>query len=264
MYFVFSVLPAPVPKRKATESAAEGSGGKTMKIKTEDGGYITVKSGKTDKGVVDLTSDHSNDTETMAEPETEHQSDTSGNKTVQSREPSTSKTVNNQQNLDEGVEKSSETGGESSGTSAEIENDTGTAVTNGLSETTEEKDNNTADKTDNKGDSKSEIKLEVKKEMVHTLSQTVPVVVKFASPEEIDLLNMGPLEQRNALLAKCRELDDTKQNLVSLQKNIWQLLKIIVPDFDYGEPENIEKIIMDFIRVNNEEEQPSSSSTSAD
>lgn len=108
---------------------------------------------------------------------------------------------------------------------------------------------------------------EEKKVFVHKAAQTVPTVVKFASPEEVDLLRLCPVEQKQALLEKSRELDDTKKELDDTQKtlkrlqdNIWQLLKIIVPDFDYGEPENIEKIILDFIRVNGDQiDKPSTS-----
>lgn len=106
-----------------------------------------------------------------------------------------------------------------------------------------------------------------KKVFVHKAAQTVPTVVKFASPEEVDLLKLCPVEQKQALLEKSRELDDTKKELgdtqktlKSLQGNIWQLLKIIVPDFDYGEPENIEKVILDFIRANGDQIDNSSSS----
>ncbi|XP_045196926.2 MORC family CW-type zinc finger protein 3-like [Mercenaria mercenaria] len=108
---------------------------------------------------------------------------------------------------------------------------------------------------------------EEKKVFVEKGAQTVPTVVKFASPEELDLLKLCPSEQRQVLLQKARELDETKKEfsetqktLKSLQDNIWQLLKIIVPDFDYGNPENIEKIILDFIRVNGEQNDSPSTS----
>lgn len=109
--------------------------------------------------------------------------------------------------------------------------------------------------------------IEEKKVFIHKGSQTVPTVVKFASPKEVDLLKLCPMEQKQVLLQKVRELDDTKKDLndtqttlKTLQDNIWHLLKIIVPDFDYGNPENIENIILDFIRVNGEEtETPSTS-----
>lgn len=104
----------------------------------------------------------------------------------------------------------------------------------------------------------------VKKEMVNSLVQTVPVVVKFASPEEVELQKLSQIEQRNLLLEKSRELDDTNRSLKSLQQNIWKLLKITVSDFDYGEPENIEKVILDFIRVNGDQEEPSSSSATSE
>ena len=56
------------------------------------------------------------------------------------------------------------------------------------------------------------------------------------------------------------ELDEARGNLTSMQENIFRLLKIIVPDYDYGQPENVEKVILEFIRVNEEESQESSGS----
>ncbi|XP_052243709.1 MORC family CW-type zinc finger protein 3-like isoform X8 [Dreissena polymorpha] len=97
---------------------------------------------------------------------------------------------------------------------------------------------------------KNEVKTEVKKAFADSCVQTVPTVVKFASPEEVDLLKLSAVEQTQALLEKARELDETKNNLTSLRNNICQLLKIIVSDFDYGEPENIEKVILEFIQAN--------------
>ncbi|KAH3729541.1 hypothetical protein DPMN_055512 [Dreissena polymorpha] len=104
---------------------------------------------------------------------------------------------------------------------------------------------------------KNEVKTEVKKEFADNFVQTVPTVVKFASPEEVDLLKLSAVEQKQALLEKARELDttkesldETKNNLTSLRNNICKLLKIIVSDFDYGEPENIEKVILEFIQAN--------------
>ena len=88
--------------------------------------------------------------------------------------------------------------------------------------------------------------------LAHRGSQTVPTVVKFASPDEVVLESLSQLEQKQMLLQKARELEENKRCLKSLQDNIWQLLKIIVPDFDYGNPDNIENIILDFIRVNGE------------
>ena len=123
------------------------------------------------------------------------------------------------------------------------------------------KDNTIVAKAKAEDETKAKDEKTVKKEMVDRLAQTVPVVVKYASPEEVELFNLSSIEQRNVLLEKSRDLDDVKKNMLSLQKNICQLLKIIVPDFDYGEPEDIEQVILDFIKVNDSEEEPTSSST---
>ena len=123
------------------------------------------------------------------------------------------------------------------------------------------KDNTIVAKAKAEDETKAKDEKTVKKEMVDRLAQTVPVVVKYASPEEVELFNLSSIEQRNVLLEKSRDLEDVKKNMLSLQKYICQLLKIVVPDFDYGEPEDIEQVILDFIKVNDSEEEPTSSST---
>ena len=91
-------------------------------------------------------------------------------------------------------------------------------------------------------------------------SQTVPVVMKLVSLEEAELLKLSAVEKNAMLLSNTRELEEAKGNLTSLQENIYRLLKIIVPDYDYGEPGNVEKVILEFIRVNEEESQEASGS----
>ncbi|KAK3594491.1 hypothetical protein CHS0354_030011 [Potamilus streckersoni] len=96
-------------------------------------------------------------------------------------------------------------------------------------------------------------------ELAHKTAQTVPVVIRLATRDEIDLEKLSPLEKRQHLVAKYREvcelqkkLEETNTRFKSLQGNICNLLKIIVPDFDYGQPDDIENVILDFIRVNGE------------
>ena len=150
---------------------------------------------------------------------------------------------------------------------------------------------NTQSKT-SKGELKTEVKTEKTVIKYNKGAQTVPTVVKFASPEEVDLLSLSPIEQKQMLLLKAREvdekdreldekereldqtkkslalislppvkkdqmlqgmareLDETKKSLTSIQANIWHLLKIIIPDFDYGNPQDIEAVILEFIRAN--------------
>ena len=98
-------------------------------------------------------------------------------------------------------------------------------------------------------------------------SQTVPVVMKLASLEETELLKLSAVEKNAMLLSKTRELEqakgnleETKRNLTNLQGNIFRLLKIIDPNCDYGEPENVEKFILQFIKFNEEKSQEASGS----
>ncbi|XP_053397345.1 sperm-associated antigen 1-like [Mercenaria mercenaria] len=85
-----------------------------------------------------------------------------------------------------------------------------------------------------------------KKVFQHKASQTVPTVVKFASPNEVELLKLCPTEQRQQLLVKTRELDE-------LRRSILTLMKILQPDYEYGPPENVDKVIKEFIKANNEQ-----------
>ena len=106
--------------------------------------------------------------------------------------------------------------------------------------------------TDEKGDSTTSLivpKVETKSKLI----QTVPTVVKYANTEEVELAGLSPLEHKDLLLSTRRELKETRDSLKSLQRNIHRLLQIIVSDFDYGSPDDIESIIIDFIRVNGEE-----------
>ena len=219
-------------------SKEEEAGVKVVKIKTEDGGTMPVKVVQNkDQSFIDLTLDEEDLNESNSEPV-----HVDGEKSVET-DPSCHKT-------------SSETN-PASGELTEM-NDV-------------KPDKEELDKKLEINQNKVETdKDEIKKEFVCKYSQTVPTIVKFASPEEVDLLKLSPVEQKETLLLKSRELDETKKSLTSLQdsmtslqENILKLLKIIVPDFDYGEPGNIEKIILDFIRVNEEQENNSEEQSTA-
>ena len=103
-------------------------------------------------------------------------------------------------------------------------------------------------------------KMKSAENTVNKGSQTVPVVMKLATLKESEILKLSQVEKNTMLVSKSRELEEAKNNLTSLQENIYRLLKIIVPDYDYGEPENVEKVILEFIRVNEEESQEASGS----
>ena len=138
-----------------------------------------------------------------------------------------------------------------------------TEATCEIKQTKTNRNNSATDQVDIKPD-KSALDKIIKESVNHTHrgSQTVPVVVKLASVEEAELLKLKPLEKNTMLLSKARELAEANENLKCLQENIYRLLKIIVPDYDYGEPEHVEKVILEFIRVNEEECQEQSQEAS--
>ncbi|KAL3883238.1 hypothetical protein ACJMK2_029521 [Sinanodonta woodiana] len=93
-------------------------------------------------------------------------------------------------------------------------------------------------------------------EFVHQTVQTVPVVIGLATQDDVDLLKLSPLEKSQHLVAQrkkvCelqKKLEDTNSRFKSLQVSICNLLKVIDPDFDCGQPDDIENVILDFIRV---------------
>ena len=135
-------------------------------------------------------------------------------------------------------------------------------ATGEIKQTQTNRNNSATDQVDIKPD-KSALDKIIKESVnqTHRGSQTVPVV-KLASVEEAELLKLKPLEKNIMLLSKARELAEANENLKSLQENIYRLLKIIVPDYDYGEPEHVEKVVLEFIRVNDEECQEQSQEAS--
>ncbi|KAK3594490.1 hypothetical protein CHS0354_030010 [Potamilus streckersoni] len=93
-------------------------------------------------------------------------------------------------------------------------------------------------------------------ELAHKTVQTVPVVIRSAAQDEVDLEKLSPLEKSHHLVAQRRKvcelqkkLEATNSRFKSLQGNICNLLKAIDPDFDCGQPDDIENVILDFIRV---------------
>ena len=82
--------------------------------------------------------------------------------------------------------------------------------------------------------------------------QTVPVDVRPACNDAVKQSSLRPLEQRQQLIGKCGELAECKQNLKSLQDDIYKLLRIIVPDVELGHSTDIQYIIGEMIRVNSE------------
>ena len=135
-------------------------------------------------------------------------------------------------------------------------------ATGEIKQTQTNRNNSAIDQVDIKPD-KSALDKIIKESVnqTHRGSQTVPVV-KLESVEEAELLKLKPLEKNTMLLSKARELAEANENLKSLQENIYRLLKIIVPDYDYGEPEHVEKVVLEFIRVNDEECQEQSQEAS--
>ncbi|KAL4232694.1 MORC CW-type zinc finger [Mactra antiquata] len=301
-----TTLRAPT-KRKSTTN--DGSNEKVTRIKTEDGGFITVSF--SEDSVVDLTLDE----DTLDDTTSSVEKDKPKEPEKDSSNKSTDKTVSEESEMTDTVAMDTSdqnTSIDNDNTSLEVDKSKRKSNLSAASKKQKVSDNNdknaaNTDKDKSDVSSKQETKTvekdkvgegndvyteltaedvkpdvkdldttldkketEIKNEekvLVQKSVQTVPTVIKFASPEEVDLLKLCPLEQSQILLQKSRELQEiknqlteTKSSLKSLQGNIWQLLKIIVADFDYGDPENIEKVILDFIRVNGEQnDQPSTS-----
>lgn len=268
-------------------------------MKKEGGGFIFIKD---DNMVVDLTLDE-DDMDTTASPEIEPLPDLTENDS-EDKSVDSSKTGDSEStecNTKSAEDDSDDSGNKNKSKDDIHENEKEVSVRNDA-DVSEKEDESSHNKTeaiekenenglDNEKDTYTELTMKdvkpVKEELDKNISggnvgcsnsedekvfvpkgvQTVPTVIKFASPEEVDLLKLCPLEQKQMLLQKARELDETKKDLVdtkaslkSLQENISLLLKIIHEDFDYGDPENIEKVILDFIRVNGEQNgQPSTS-----
>ena len=180
--------------------------------------------------------------------------DTENGAVMDSSEPN-----DNQNNSEKDIQESS-----ASRTKQTSENSNKEA-TSEIKQTKTNRNNSATDQVDIKPDKAALDKI-IKESVnqTHRGSQTVPVVVKLASVEEAELLKLKPLEKNTMLLSKARELAEANENLKCLQENIYRLLKIIVPDYDYGEPEHVEKVILEFIRVNEEEcqEQSQEASTS--
>ena len=213
--------------RKRRNEGPDGAGGK-MFIKTEDGEMVEVtKLDEEDDTLIDLT---------VEDEDNENSNDNNNAETgaVTEVNDNQNKTAENKQ---------------SSSTSETKQSDAS-------------QNNSTGEQLDIKPDKTALDKKikEAEKQITHKGSQTVPVVVKLATLEESQLLKLKPVEKNTMLLSKTRELAEASENLKSLQENIYRLLKIIVPDYDYGEPENVEKVILEFIRVNEEESQEASGS----
>ncbi|WAR07687.1 MORC3-like protein [Mya arenaria] len=276
-------------KRKSDDE--DGSNERCTKIKTEDGGFITVPNAGGDAGLIDLTMEEENLEETGATTKTPGKTKLSaphpknGNKSVNKEmgtagDADTEDSSNKLVESDKTLKKTSETktdknfdkenkkdsANETEGTPVEADGDGYMEMNDDDVKPDKEKLDKTVCKDEeNVSKAKEEVDMkernvevmvkkgEVKKEFKSAHVQTVPVISKLASPEEVDLLSLSAVEQKQMLLVKARELSETKKSLTSLQSNIWKLLKIIVSDFDYGDPENIEQVIVDFIRVNGEE-----------
>ncbi|XP_052810942.1 MORC family CW-type zinc finger protein 3-like isoform X2 [Mya arenaria] len=277
-------------KRKSDDE--DGSNERCTKIKTEDGGFITVPNAGGDAGLIDLKMEEEDLEETGATTKTPWKTklsaphpktcNESANKKMGSAGNADSEDSSNKS--DESDKTSKKTSGTKTDKNVDKENKKysdketeGTAVEaegNGYLEINDDDvkpDKEKLDKTvykDEKTDSKAKKEVDmkernvevtlknngVKKEFKSAHVQTVPVISNLASPEEVDSLSLCAVVQKQMLLVKERELSETKKSLTSLQSNIWKLLKIIASDLDYGDPENIEQIIVEFIRVSSEKD----------
>ena len=217
-----------------------------------EAGETDNEAGKTDNEAGKTIDDDDNEAGETMDDDAGQTVDTEDGAVMDSSEPN-----DNQNNSEKDKQESS-----ASRTKQTSEN-SNTEATCEIKQTKTNRNNSATDQVDIKPD-KSALDKIIKESVNHTHrgSQTVPVVVKLASVEEAELLKLKPLEKNTMLLSKARELAEANENLKCLQENIYRLLKIIVPDYDYGEPEHVEKVILEFIRVNEEECQEQSQEAS--